>query len=331
MKEAVKKFVDKYVNLRNVVYAAVALVTIVLFAALLPWAAGRKSGGAIVVVESELRIAEGVRREYLAGETPSSTGLTLVADGKETTEVEIEGDLSSAGVKRLYVSHKDGNTLYRGSFDVTVYAVRHYSVESMRLYIDENGKLNCADEVIRLDLNASPKEFTVENSDMPNVITLDRSLYSISSERDADNADLYTVTFDVGSLSFGYTCVDAGSRILVLDSPRRILKLTNTAGTEETLMLYVTTVERDGGDGEKGAEGVYIYTDADGDREFYEFRYYLSGWDSRFVSQNYNQGFYDRYIGEESADKEGMEAGCNGVTFRAGKIAWHVAVLDRND
>lgn len=325
-------------SLKYFIYAVIVLISVVLFAFLISWAAMDADSDNIEIVECKTIVADGVRREYIAGETVSPEGLSLKTGSTTFTDCTVSVDTSSAGLKRAVVSHAKGSKLYQGYFDITVYAVRHCEIagldNSANLHVDGEGNLVCENEVIKLDLNAHPEELNVEDENMPKVVTLSPDMYVKTTTRDENNPERYTLEFDIGSLNVSYTCVKIGAKVLTLGSSRRILELTNrNEGGSEKLTLYVTKITGLGGDGSDAAEGVYIFTDASGAAYAYNFKYYAVGWASYFDSASVNEdGFFDWYIGDETDPYvQGMGVNCRGVEFATGPKPWHRAVLDNEN
>lgn len=320
MKEFVKN------NLKTIIYACVGVITVIMFTVLLVWASAGNASAEINIVEAVVRTEEDVRNEYLVGEQLDGTGISLKAGKKTITEVVLTGDTSSAGLKRVEVSGKDGNTNYRGYFNITVFAVRHCEMQNSPtdFYYDDNGVLKCDGLEIWAELNAKPTQFeTVEGYET--TILLPDTCYELNMEADEENEGAYNMKVEFGNITASYYCVSINDRIIMLNSPRRVLNLVNTDGTEETLQLYVTQIEASAYDGDSGAYGYYVFTDAEGNKTFLQFKYYLDGsWVSHFGSESFDEGMVDAY---DSAD-EGYNAVYNGVNFHADKLSWHKAVLD---
>ncbi|MCH5162811.1 MAG: hypothetical protein J1G38_04910 [Clostridiales bacterium] len=324
----------KEFSLKYFIYAMIVLVSVILISFFITWASIDEGEQKLNRTECEVIASEGARREYLVGEEFSLDGLALKIGSKNYSDCDVTVDMSSAGVKRATVSRTNGSQYYYGYFDVTVYAIRHFEIVGLdnpdNLYLGAAGELVCQNEVIKLDLNAHPQEFNVENPDMPNVITLSQGMYTKTTAQDENYPERYTLSFSVGTLNVSYTCVNIGSRVLMLNSERRILEFANRADGDEKLTLYVTKTTGLGGDGSDLAEGVYVFTDASGMTYYFNFKYYAIGWDSYFDSASLNAGknFSDRYIGWDDAYREGIEVSCNGCTFAVGPDPWHVAVLN---
>lgn len=326
-------------SIKYFVYALIILATVILLPFMISWASTDSEGQEIEIVKCQTIIADGVRREYIVGESITAEGLSLKIGGATYNDCTVEADMSSAGIKRATVTHVVGHKYYQGYFDIKVFAVRHCEISGLdnsdNLHIESDGSLVCENEVIKLDLNAHPTELIVEDENLPKVVTLSPEMYTKTATRDENNPERYTLEFTVGSLNISYTCVKIGSRVLTLGSSRRILEFTNRAdGGTEKLTLYVTKTTGLGGDGSDVSEGIYIFTDASGATYSYNFKYYAVGWTSYFASQSVNEGlnFVDWYIGDESDPyAQGIGVSCNGCTFAVGPKPWHRAVLDNEN
>lgn len=306
---------------------ALILVSAILGISLVAWAQTDTSAADIEIREAEVLFGEASRTEYITGEAIDPAGISLSANGMVYEDVQISCDLSSAGLKRAEVSVQDGNVYWRGYYPITVYTIRHYDVKNIPTSFDtdEDGNLVANGIVIWADLNAKPAEIpTVAEFDK--VIELPASMYDVTVKANDDYAGAYNLSIAFGDNKINYFCVNAGGRMIALNSPERILSLANTAGGAETLTLYVTQIEATNSDGANGATGVYVYTDADGNVSTYDFDFYLDGYTvSHFHSGDNNQGLTDSYANDGS---EGFFAEVDGVKFKAEKLPWHKAILN---
>lgn len=324
----------KYVTIKNIVYAVLILTTVILFASLLAWASKADESAEITVIECTVDVAEGTRREYLVGQTVTPDGLALKCGDTQIRDCEVQGSTDSAGLKRLEITHQDGNTLYRGYFDINVFTIRHcdLNTDEITFKTDENGVPQAENDVLKLDLDSHPTEFNVENEQMPNVVTLDKSMYTIKITPKAAQKGFYDMTVMMGQRTLlSYTCVYVAGRYLLLDNENRVLKFDNvTTDSDAKLTLYVTTPN-----GANGALGIYMYESPSAvaeayDVTYYNFKYWLEGWTSHFDSSLVNNGanIVDSILPGAEGDpySDGMQVVVDGITFKAAMGPWHAAV-----
>lgn len=318
--------ISKMLGVAHIACIAVLLVSAVLGISLGVWAQTDTSDAEIEMREAQVLFGESARTEYLVGETVSGEGVSLKAGKVEITDVEINCDTSSAGIKRVEVGARDGNIYWRGYYAVTVFSVRHYDLKSVpdSFTVDDDGNVTASGIEIWVDLNAKPTEIPTVG-DFETVVALPEALYTVTVERDETTDGAYDLAIAFGETKLNYFCIDIDGKMTTLDSRDRILELNNTSGGDEKLTLFVTKIEDNGNDGENGAEGFYVFTDANGNTATYKFAFYLSGYTSFFVSSKHNEGLSDRYADDGS---EGFFAVVGGITFKAEKLPWHKAILN---
>lgn len=132
------KFIDNIKNYvaehrrKVIIYGAVCIVTLVMAIALIVWASGSAALDEIFYKSATVKLSDGMRREYLVNEKLPAEKLSLeLEDGTVIAGADctLEADFSTAGIKQVSLSWQDGNTVYTGSFSVTVFGVRHISIE----------------------------------------------------------------------------------------------------------------------------------------------------------------------------------------------------------
>ncbi len=316
----------KKIGVTHFVYICLFAATLIFAVAMLVWGASDPVSAETKVEEAEVLLADGVRREYLVGEKIAAEGIALKVGKKEVTDVKITGDTSSAGMKKVNVTYEKENVSYQGYFAVTVFSVRHYDLHSEpeEFYLDEEENWQVRGLEIWAELNAAPTEFVTVGT-FDSVIALPSELYDVSVSQNEENKNSYSVAISFGSTRLDYYCVNDGGKMMTMNSPDRVLSFTNTNGTSETLTLYVKQIEAQGGDGENGAYGYYVFTDASGAQTVLQFKYYLDGnTASHFVSASFGEGLSDSY----NASNEGYNAEYQGISFFAEKLAWHKAILN---
>ena len=129
--ENIKNYVAEH--RRNVIiYSAICIVTLAMAIALIIWASGSAALDEIFYENATVKFSDGMRREYLVNEELPAENLSLELESGTViagTDCTLEADFSSAGIKQVSLSWQDGNTVYTGSFSVTVFGVRHISIE----------------------------------------------------------------------------------------------------------------------------------------------------------------------------------------------------------
>lgn len=307
-----------------IIYGAVILATVIVFSALLGWAAGGKIATEITVVRVTALAREGTRREYIVGETPETDGFALVIDGRTVTDCSVEIDTSTAGVKAARVYKEDGDTVYEGRFPVTVFAVRHLDIHTYPASVtaDEDG-LALEGMEVWAELSGEPKELPLqtEHADWTTTIVLSPDKYEVSFSDDATETE-YSATVRCGNCSVTFAQAVYGGRPFRISSFDRVLHFTNAGGTGETLTLVVEQTATLNQPTNSYASGTYVFTDAQGKSSFLKFSYYAIGWSSNFTSSEFGEGLTDRQDGDD------MEATYGGVKFTAAHSDWTKAILN---
>ncbi len=318
-------------KLSKILYCAIFAATAVLIVSLSVWAAGGSTTGAAVnYIEGEVALGEGVRNEYLVGEEIPSTGITLTAGEKTYTseEIEINVDNASAGDKMVEVFHREGSDYYRGYFPVTYFMIRHLDMHQTptNIVTDEEGNVvGLEGMILWAELSGKPTSFVQpEEEGFDTVIILGEENYTVELEPQDENGG-YTAKINCGMLTTSIYFVEFGDEFVILESPNRILSFTNENGTGEALTLFITSRGID--DGANGrinvAEGFFIYRDANGGIQRYQFGYYMSNvnWDSVFSSD------IPAPITRRSSD-DAMIVQLGDLTFSAPRTGWCLAILD---
>ncbi|MCH5350967.1 MAG: hypothetical protein J1F39_03250 [Clostridiales bacterium] len=305
-------------------YGGATIATVVTFSCLLGWASSGDGEEIIEVLTVSALAKENARVEYVVGETAKPDGFALVIDGKVQSDCMIDVDTSTAGVKSARVYFEDGNTTYEGYYPVTVFGVRHLDVRVQPTGIEEkeDGSVGLKDIVVWAELSGEPKQLPLqsEHPDWKSTIVLSPENYTVWVTEDANGK---TVTLRSGGCSASFVFVTIGGENYVLNSTARILSFNNGGSFgNEKLTLYVFETESNNSDGDVGASGKYVFTDAFGLEHVYDFAYYITGWESHFVSnEKFNNGVYERQVGDD------LQVTINGVVFTASHSAWTGAIL----
>lgn len=310
----------KKLGIKNIVYICLFIISIAFITGMFVWAANTPSED-ISIIDADVVLEKDARREYLVGEEISSEGISLEIDNINVADVQLSGDTSSAGLKKVEVSYQKDNIYYRGYFSIKVFAIRHYDVRNVpEVYEGDNGELLYRGIEIWVELNAQPSEFvTVGNYDT--TIALPSFMYEVSISRDETDSSEILLSINGKTQTWNYYYVVIGEQMVALNSKDRILEFSNQNGTGETLKLYVTQIEADGNDGENGALGYYEFTAADGKVSILRFSYYINGYESHFTSSSFGEGVTEAQVGDD------YEMTFAGVTFRADVASWHKAIL----
>lgn len=208
----------KYIKM--IIYAAIGAIALVLFSIGLSWAIGGGASTEITEIISEgvtVHTTSDTITEYIAGEELNTDGVSLELadkDGKtvvpDMSECKFEADLSSAGVKPVVVSWQDGTVLYRGSYTVTVFGLRHLSVESSpdfkRYYAagDTIETMNAekGDLEVWAQLTGEPQSgrFSFPNADWKDTVRLEADMFELSAP-DLGTPGLHDAVVSAGGLT----------------------------------------------------------------------------------------------------------------------------------
>lgn len=318
------------IKLPHIIYSAVALITAVLIIALPIWAAAGASITQINVVEGEVILSEdGVRDEYLVGQSIDSTGVSLKV-GKDvytTDELEFTVDNASAGTKMVEVSHREDNNYYRGYYPVTYFAIRHLDMHKTPsgIKFDDDGNVTVEGMELWAELSGQPTSFDQpDDPGLDTVIILDESNYTL--EIDApDESGGYFAKIACGKHSVTIYFIEINGEMIILESANRLAVFTNENGTGESLTLYITSRGVD--DSANGkinvAEGFFIYRDENGVQR-YQFDYYMSNtnWGSYFNSVDIPAEMYRR-----STD-DALIVQFGDLIFSTPRTSWCLTILD---
>lgn len=208
----------KYIKM--IIYAAIGAIALVLFSIGLSWAIGGGASTEITEIISEgvtVHTTSDTITEYIAGEEVNTNGVSIELvdkDGKtvvpDMSECKVEADLSSAGIKPVVVSWQDGTVLYRGSYTVTVFGLRHLSVESSpefkRYYAagDTIETMNAekGDLEVWAQLTGEPQSgrFSFPNADWKDTVRLEADMFELSAP-DLGTPGLHDAVVSAGGLT----------------------------------------------------------------------------------------------------------------------------------
>lgn len=320
-----KEFFQK--QWRNVIYAAVGLVSLILAIYLIVWASA--GGGETVFITATAYTTKETRMEYIVGETVDVSTVTMILPGGEELSSEdytVTADFSSAGTKAVKLSYKDGNTVYEAAYGVEVFSVRHLDIRDKTIEKDRQGNWDFSDLVIWAELSGPSHEFekpTQFSGIDDTAIILDERLFSITIT-DSEYEDFYNASIVCGNLTAGFSFTPNPDALV--QDVNRILSFVNESGTGEKLTLYVQTSSSNftppNGTTTIDVTGTYVFESATGVKTQYRFNYTINGWGSEFKSANNGEGLVDS-MEDSSGD---MLVTVNGVTFRTG--AWRKPILN---
>lgn len=313
-----------------IAYSALMAVTAALVISLCAWAAaGSGLQSAVNYIDGEV-LLDGVRSEYLVGETVAADGVTLKAGGKTFSggKIEISVDNLSAGDKMVEVTHREGGDCYRGYFPVRYFLIRHLDMRKTptRVVTDADGKVSVEGMVLWAELSGVPTAFKQPDEEgYDTVIILGEDNYDIKlGERDEYGG--FTAQISCGSATASTYLIDVGGEYVALDSPNRIMTFANESGTDSTLTLYVTSYGATDGDRLNVAEGFYVYRGG-GETRRLKFGYYLMNgtWASVFHSADFGEGLREE---RREAEGDSLVVFFNGESFRGSSEDWRRAILN---
>lgn len=315
----------KTIDRKFIVYLAVACCTAVLVLALCIWASMDAAGKELVTVMGEVRFGQTLRSEYFLGEEVETEGITLQAGGKEFSgdALTYTVDNRTAGDKMVEVSHTEDGNHYCAYFPVTYFSIRTFDVRSTPkgFLRDSAGNITgLRDFELWAELSGVPHELPrpLEHHEYSTVVELSEQYYELSVQTDETyGGQIATVSCGGKQLQFYFASI--GGTEYVLGGQDRILSFGNETANGETLTLYVTKTETVYNGETDGAEGWYVYQDADGTEQIFRFAYYLDG---SVVSHFHSEGV------SEHIDEPDLVVTVGGTVFRAAQADWHRAILE---
>ena len=317
----------------TVFYSVMAFITVVLVISFSVWAAKGGTMEQLNVIEGEVLLSEdGVRDEYLVGQSIDSAGVSLKAGNKifTTDELEFSVDNASAGSKTVEVFHRDGNDYYRGYYLVTYFAVRHLDMHKAPTGIsfDADGNATVQGMELWAELSGKPTSFRQpDDPSLETVIILDESNYTLEVDPQ-DELGGYTAKINCGKHSVSIYFVEVSGEMVILESPNRIATFTNERGTGETLTLYITSRGSDTPNHKINvAEGFFIYRDANGTHKYtfnYTFFDETGYWASVFSSDDLPGSIYRR--NPDGEDELIVQIG--DLIFSTSSSSWRLAILN---
>lgn len=305
-------------NLRSVIiYGTAIFVTLVLALALIIWASLSGNADEFTYVDATVKLADGMRREYLVNESLSPEDYSLeLEDGTVIagSDCELDVDMTTAGVKIVNVSWQDEQTIHSDTFTVTVFGVRHVILGDelpTQYWLDlqgiprlgtpeaeltEEGAEPVADGglVVMAELSDMSTEFAIpEVQGLPdNTVVLTPEQYNIEYKATPEG---YAFEVGAGNASAAFAIVGGTNyrQAVRIQSLDHILTFTNITGTSEKLTLYVAQAERNFEDNASAeaeaskARGTYVFTKANGQIQTFAFSFYQyngSHWESKYLN-----------------------------------------------
>lgn len=213
------------------VYGAIALACLIAFSVAAVWASqGVLSTEITEILSAEVTIdtetektPETTRTEYIVGEPLDTTGAAIkvvTKEGKTVTpsldECTVEADMDSAGVKPVVISWQEGTILYRGSYEIEVFAVRHLDVrpndgDEKIVYAQDATELDKTGIEVWADLTGSPA--TMEKpSEWDNVVRLTPRQFTLTSS-EMGTPGIHTATITAGRATGAFTFAVEGISI----------------------------------------------------------------------------------------------------------------------
>lgn len=214
-----------------IVYGALALVCLIAFSVAAVWAGqGILSTEITEILSAEVTIdteteltPETTRTEYIVGEAVDTTGASIkviTKEGKTVTpsleECTVEADMDTAGVKPVVISWQEGTVLYRGSYEIEVFAVRHIDVrpnngDETLVYAQSATELDKAGIEVWAELSGEPQ--TMEKpAEWNNVVRLRPEQFTLTSS-EMGKPGIHTATIAAGRATGGFTFAVEGISI----------------------------------------------------------------------------------------------------------------------
>ncbi len=214
-----------------IVYGALALVCLIAFSVAAVWAGqGILSTeiteilSAEVTIDTETELTdETTRTEYIVGEAVDTTGVSVkvvTKEGKTVTpsleECTVEADMDTAGVKPVVISWQEGTVLYRGSYTIEVFAVRHLDVrpndgDEKLIYAQNETELDKTGIEVWADLAGTPE--TMEKpSEYDTVVRLQPEQFTLTSS-EMGVPGIHNATVTAGRATGGFTFAVEGIAI----------------------------------------------------------------------------------------------------------------------
>ena len=213
-----------------IVYGAIALVCVIAFSVAAVWASqGALSTEITEILSAEVTIdtetqetPETTRTEYIVGEPLDTTGAAIRVTTKEgdvvtpsLEECTIEADMDTAGVKPVVIAWQQGTILYRGSYEIEVFAVRHLDVQpndgdETLVYEQSATELDKTGIEVWADLSGSPDTMEKPNSEWSNVVRLTPEQFTLTSS-EMGTPGIHNATIAAGRATASFTFSSAAS------------------------------------------------------------------------------------------------------------------------
>ena len=215
-----------------IVYGAIALVCVIAFSVAAVWASqGALSTEITEILSAEVTIdtetqetPETTRTEYIVGEPLDTTGAAIRVTTKEgdvvtpsLEECTIEADMDTAGVKPVVIAWQQGTILYRGSYEIEVFAVRHLDVQpndgdETLVYEQSATELDKTGIEVWADLSGSPDTMEKPNSEWSNVVRLTPEQFTLTSS-EMGTPGIHNATIAAGRATASFTFAVEGISI----------------------------------------------------------------------------------------------------------------------
>ncbi len=208
-----------------IIYAFLAVLGVSLFGVGISWAIKGKLSEEIVYKSAVVTVSEETRREYIMGEPLNTAGVSISVQVDEETaltpELEdctIEADTATAGTKPVIVSWQEENVIYRGYYEITVYAVRHIDIRPMTLdsklvYEQNETEFDESSIEIWADLAAAPLTDEFEKpSEWQTVVRLTSEQFTVSTP-DMGKPGIHWATVQCAQVSGGFNYAVEGVAI----------------------------------------------------------------------------------------------------------------------
>lgn len=318
----------------NLVYAVLGVLSSVFLIIAFVWASkGDVSGEITKILSAEVKAAEDTRTEYIVGEEvlPEHAGgatiTVLKENGKTVTpdlsECTIECDTATAGKKPVVISWRDGTTLYRGSYTVTVFGVKHLAIQPITqrtklVYSTSDTQISSEGLDVWADLTGEPQTDVFEKpSSYPSVVRLTKEQYSVSCAG-LGRAGVYDATVSVGQSSASYQIAIADTNGAL---EANTLSFTDETDGNSSLTLHLFSRSSVNDSSEARATGYYELIRANGNYQVFAFDYAYApeGWKSTFSSA----GGVEEKIGEQGE----LRLTVYNSVYTASVERWHDVVL----
>lgn len=321
-------FLKKYT--RHIAYGAFAVLTAILFIALIIWSALGAKGGEVIIHEVPLVLSEEVQTEYLVGQKFNPDGISLNIGSEKkpdlvsASECAIEANFTSGGHKRVAITYSPNDyTSYVGYLDTTVYFVRGIKVVTppTDVTVNEDGTFTCDEDFnIVAYLNEQPEDTDIFAAEADGSIRLTPDMYTARAVESKQVAGFYTASVYCGNLTYNFNFFNGAGKTFMVAAERNVIPFENVDETSNAGLTLVVTDAPDTYQHESvgQTEGYYIYTSETGAQYVYPFSYELTETKEIFSSENF----------KETHSGDSYTVSYSGKTFTVSANVWQSGVVN---